>query len=100
MHIIIWVNSVKEKPKVYHEIIKEFHNNMEVYMEDIDDNTDIRAKIMDITRRKDFLYFKEVRLKIGNDYYDKKIAGIVNNNVVTIDREYIPISKIRDIEIK
>lgn len=101
---------MSEKPKIYqNKEYKEFHNNKEVYMSsdrsnnNNDDNdilknsNDIRKKINDILNSSSFIYLTKVNIVIGNDIITRKIVGIHNNNLITIDNEYIPIDNIKDI---
>lgn len=94
------------KPKMYqNKTIKEFHNNRSIYMSSnkydsrpiIDKVNDIRKKINDIINSNSFIYQTRVNIVIGNDTITRKIIGIFNNNLVTIDNEYIPLDNIRDI---
>ena len=101
---------MSEKPKIYqNKEYKEFHNNKEVYMSsdrsnnNNDDNdilknsNDIRKKINDILNSSSFIYLTKVNIVMGNDIITRKIVGIHNNNLITIDNEYIPIDNIKDI---
>lgn len=96
---------MKELPKMYHHHEnKEFTNNREVYYghetvshNDIFTTNDIRKKINDILNSPTFIYRTTVNIIIGNDIIVRKIVGIRNNNLVTIDNEYIPIENIKDI---
>ena len=94
-----------EKPKMYqNREYKEFHNNKEVFMsmdrENTDrvwDSNDIRKKINDIIDAPNFIYRANVNILIGNELIKRKIVGIYNNNLITIDNEHIPIDSIKDI---
>ena len=96
---------MKEKPKMYHnKIDKVFHNNRLVYMSydkdlrhDLAKLDDIRKKIDHILNDNSFIYRTMVNIKINNEIIVKKIIGIVNNNLITIDNERIPIESIQDI---
>ena len=99
---------MNEKPKMYqNKIDKEIHNNKLVYTsfekESVKETnwniTDIRKKINDIINSKTFIYSKLVNIVIGNDTIKRKIVGIYNNSLVTIDNEYIPINNIKDIYV-
>ena len=101
---------MEDKGKIYqNRVNKEFHNNKIVFTsydnnsksENIIVNTnDIRKKINDINNFNNFIYSKMVNIVIGNDIIKRKIIGIFNNNLVTIDNEYIPIDNINDIYVK
>lgn len=99
---------MSEKPKIYqNKEYKEFHNNKEIYMsldrkynndsDILKNNNDIRKKINDILNSSSFIYFTKVNIVIGNDTISRKIIGLHNNNLITIDNEYIPIDNIKDI---
>ena len=96
---------MNDKPKMYqNKIDKKFDNNRYMFMSNDRDNSsrvfgsnDIRKKINDIINSNTFIYRKKVNIVIGNDTINRKIIGIYNNNLVTIDNEYIPIDSINDI---
>lgn len=96
---------MKDLPKMYqHREVKEFNNNRQVYYGMEKDNTnnilssnDIRKKINDIINSPTFIYRTTVNIVIGNDTITRKIIGIYDNNLITIDNEYIPIDNIKDI---
>ena len=99
-----------DKPKMYqNRVNKEFHNNKTVYtsyleednkvVNDINLENDIRKKINNIINSKTFVYSKMVHIVIGNEVIMRKIIGLFNNNLVTIDNEYIPIVNIKDIYV-
>lgn len=96
---------MKDLPKMYqHREHKEFNNNRQVYYGMEKDNTnhilstnDIRKKINDIINSPSFIYRTTVNIVIGNETIIRKIVGIYNNNLITIDNEYIPIENIKDI---
>lgn len=94
-----------DKPKMYKcESKKVFNNNRSVYASysnnnsfKVFDTNDIRKKINDIFSSHDFIYRTKVNIVIDNQIITKKIVGIYNNNLVTIDNEHIPINMISDI---
>ena len=99
---------MEDKPKMYqNRINKEFHNNRIVYTSFDKNNSglykydtnDIRKKINDIISSNSFIYSKLVHIIIGNETITRKIIGVYNNNLITIDNEYIPIDNIQDIYI-
>lgn len=93
------------KPKMYHnKIDKEFHNNKEVYMStDGEENitsfssNDIRKKITSIINSNSYIYQTKINIKLKDETIKRKIVGIIDNNLVTIDNEYIPINNIIDV---
>ena len=96
---------MKELPKMYHHHEnKIFNNNREGYygknskeVSDILTTNDIRKKINDIINSPSFIYRTNVSIVIGNDIIQRKIIGIYNNNLITIDNEQIPLDSITDI---
>ena len=95
-----------DKPKMYKgEVRKEFNNNRSIYASYNDNNnrnisydvSEIRKKINDIFSSYDFIYRTKVNIVIDNKIVIKKIIGIHENNLVTIDNELIPINIIQDI---
>ena len=83
---------------------KKFNNNRSVYTSYNDNNTfkvydsnEIRKKINDLFNSSTFIYRTKVNILVDNQVLTKKVVGVYNNNLVTIDNEHIPISMIRDI---
>ena len=105
----------KELPSMYHnEINKSINNNKNVYSSLIEKSKDstrtrnfnrglkfdrfsIEQKIFNIFNSKDYIYKADVTIVTDNQVIEKRIIGKNNNNLITIDNEYIPISIIRDI---
>lgn len=95
---------MKDIPKMYHNNDRKvFNNNRRVFASYSDNEIsiksvdDIRKKINSYINSNDFIYRKKVNLVIDNQVIEKKIIGISGNNIITIDNEYIPIDKIKDI---
>lgn len=96
---------MSSKPEMYRgKINKEFNNNRNIYASYRDtnevlvyDTSEIRKKINDIFSSNSFIYRTRVNLVIDNKIVSKKIIGVYNNNLVTIDNEHIPINIIQDI---
>lgn len=94
-----------DKPKMYHgDVRKEFNNNRSIYASYSDkneirvyDNSEVRRKINDIFSSDTFIYRTKVNIVIDDNVIQRKVIGIYNNNLVTIDNEHIPISRIQDI---
>ena len=94
-----------DKPKMYQcDRGKKFNNNRSVYTSYNDNNTfkvydsnEIRKKINDLFNSSTFIYRTKVKILEDNQVLTKKVVGVYNNNLVTIDNEHIPISMIRDI---
>lgn len=98
---------MSDKPKMYRcEGGKVFNNNRSVYSSSSDNNdrtfmvydtSEVRKKINDIFNSSNFIYRTKVNIVIDNKILNKKIVGVYNDNLVTIDNEQIPISIIKDI---
>lgn len=101
----------KDLPKMYTvNFNKEIKNNEEVFStlnrttkKDIIKNNPknnrftIEQKIFNIFNAKDYIYKADVTILTDNEVLKKRIIGKKNNNLITIDNEYIPIDKIKDI---
>ena len=96
---------MSSKPEMYRgNIKKEFNNNRYVYTSYRDkeefklyDTSDVRKKINDIFNSNNFIYRTKVNLVIDDNVITKKVIGVYNDNLVTIDNEHIPINIIKDI---
>ena len=96
---------MSDKPKMYRgEVRKDINNNRSIYASYSDkfevksyDNSDIRRKINEIFGSNTFIYRTKVNIVMDNEVLTKKVIGVYNNNLVTIDNEQIPINMIRDI---
>jgi len=105
----------KELPKMYHnDFNKDINNNRCVFSSMIDkkeeritkkdtigdlknDRFAIEQKIFNIFNSKDYIYKADVMIVTDEQVLKKRIIGKNNNNLITMDNEYIPISIIRDI---
>lgn len=103
----------KNLPKMYrNEFDKNINNNKCVFNSMIDKNErkitkeekniknnwfTIEQKIFNIFNSKDYIYKADVIIVTDEQVLKKRIIGKNNNNLITIDNEYIPISIIRDI---
>lgn len=96
---------MSSKPEMYRGTIKkEFNNNKNIYASYMDtneirvyDTSEVRKKINDIFNSNSFIYRTVVNIVIDNKVITKKVIGIYNNDLVTIDNEHIPINIIQDI---
>ena len=85
------VNSIQ---KVYSSI--ENHENNELRQNKYS-SISIDQKIEQIFKEKDFVYKADVEIITDTETIRKRIVARNQNNLITIDNEYIPISIIRDI---
>ena len=96
---------MSDKPKMYRgEVRGNINNNRSIYASYNDkkeikvyDNSEIRKKLDDIYNSSTFIYRTKVNIVMNGEVLTKKIIGVYNNNLVTIDNEQIPISMIKDI---
>lgn len=104
----------KELPKMYQNKISKKLNNMEeVYSTLYEDrssnivkektsipksnNYTVEQKIYNIFNSKDYIYKVDVYIETDEGTFQKRIIGKNKDNLITMDNEYIPISKIKDI---
>ncbi len=101
----------KELPKMYQNKINKTVNSIQkVYSTIGEDKTrkpetrssrygsiSIDQKIDNIFSAPDYVYKADVTIVTDTETMHKRIVARNNNNVITIDNEYIPISIIRDI---
>ena len=83
---------------------KECNNNRSVYASYDDnkttkvyDTSEVRKKINNIFSSNNFIYRTKVNIVVDNQVLTKKVIGVYNDNLVTIDNEHIPINIIKDI---
>ena len=116
-----------KKPKVFaNPIEKRLYNNQEVfdsetniesnnidglrntnnqsnylYIEEDDyRNLSIVDKIEKLLNRNGYIFNVDVVIKTNDRVYETKIAGKVNNHLITLDNDIINISDIIDLEVK
>ncbi len=99
----------KELPKMYHNKINKTVNSIQKVYNSMENhkNNELRQnkyssisidqKIEQIFKEKDFVYKADVEIITDTDTIKKRIVARNQNNLITIDNEYIPISIIRDI---
>ena len=100
----------KDLPKMYQtKINKPINSIQKVYssVNNNDTNKDrkevkyskisIDKKIANIFNSSDYVYKADVTIVTDNDILYKRIIARNNNNLITIDNEFIPINIIRDI---
>ena len=95
------------KEKVYiNKIIKEIKNNQKYCCvnEEIEDNSkreendlDVEDKLKKIFNTNGYVFNTNVKIVTNNKTYQTKIAGKVNNHLITLDNDIIDISSIKDI---
>lgn len=113
---------MKELPKMYRNTInKEINNNEKVFstMDNSGDNNrdkdinlsvvngnvngknnfTIEQKIANIFNSPNYIYKVDVVVVTDTESQKKRIVGRTKTNLITMDKEYIPINTIRDIYI-
>lgn len=110
-----------KKPKVFANTIdKKLYNNQEVFNSETDNvkvndsksenylyveendyhNLDVIEKIEKLLNRNGYIFNVDVVIKTKFKVYKTKIAGKVNNHLITLDNDIIDIDDIIDLEIK
>ena len=62
-------------------------------------NLSVREKIQELINQNNYIFNTKVSLIIGNTEKVCKIAGVVNNHIITMDNEIIKIDTVKDIKI-
>ena len=99
---------MKELPKIYHSKMNKLESGIQKVYSTIDNkkektkdkvypNISIDKKISQIFNAKDYVYKADVTIITDTDTIYKRIVARNQNNLITIENEYIPISIIRDI---
>ena len=98
-----------KKNKVFvNKIEKRINNNQTSFdinnsvKKDIkkDNNVTIREKIDKLLDRNGYIFNVSVKIITNQREYHTYIAGVVNNHIVTLDKDIIDISNIKDIIIE
>lgn len=96
----------KELPKMYQNKINKPIRSIQKVYSTINSNTNVEVrypnisidkKISDIFNSNDYVYKADVTIITDNEELHKRVIARNNNNLITIDNEYIPINIIRDI---
>ena len=96
---------MKKLPMMYHnKITRNIENNEKIYSSMDNDKKDDSVEFFDIDRKiknifnhPDYIYKVNVSITTNSGVLNKVIIGKNNDNLITIDNEYIPISSIIDI---
>ncbi len=98
---------MKELPKVFaNKIDKDINNTQDIFYGSISkfnnirnsNKQDIIRKINNIFKSSNHVYKSLVKISYENRVEEKVIVGRTNNYLITINKEYIKISDILDIE--
>lgn len=97
----------KKLPSIFsNKIDKKLNNNEDYFVSNNNRNIeqlskeDINNKINNIFSSYDFVYRINVVISLKDRDITKKIIGKKDNNLITIDGEYISVDDILDIKIK
>ena len=66
----------------------------------ISDSLSVKEKINELLNRNGYVFNVDVKIITYNKEYNTRIAGKVNNHLITLDNDIINISDIKDIVIK
>ena len=92
-----------KKNKVYvNKINKRINNNQdscEVIKDDlIIEDISVNDKLNNLFNTNGYIFNKEVNIITDNKTYNTRIAGKVNNHIITLDNNVIDIRDIKDIK--
>ncbi len=104
----VFVNKIEKKignNQSYYDIKDITNNSYEIdndFKKEIisDDNLSIYEKIDNLFKRNGYIFNVDVKIITNKKEYDTKIAGKMNNHLITLDNDIINISDIKDIIIK
>jgi len=101
---------MKKLPKVYKNNIKNIHNNKKIFdsLNEVSnisknivneiDKIDIKDKIKKLIKDKNYIFNTKVTLVFKDKEEVCNIAGVVNNNIITMDNQIIKIKDLIDIK--
>ena len=84
------IYDIKEEKETY-EVFNNYEEN---------DNLTVKEKLEKIFQRNGYVFNVNVRIITDKKSYDTKIAGKVNNFLITLDNDIININDVKDIIIK
>jgi len=89
---------VENNEKVYYSMYKNSYNkkNEEIKQE----NVFVKEDIINFVNSNRYLYTKEVIIKTKNKTYDTRLAGVKNNELLTLENDKIPLDDIISFKIK
>lgn len=103
-----------KKPAIYHNVINKNINNCSTMFSTLNkenivvkeqnsklnnmyNSFEVRQKIYNIFKSPSFIYKADVNIVTDTETIKKRIIGKVNDDLITMDNEKIPINTIRDI---
>ncbi len=90
------INNNQKVSDVKEEIKTDIENNRSNKKE----NLNVREKIDKLLNRNGYVFNVDVEIITDKKIYNTKIAGKVNNHLITLDNDIICINEIKDIIIK
>lgn len=108
----------KELPKIFKKDVSSSHdNNKKVYYAGLQDDkkkeyrsvdtpisqdslNSVETEIRKLFKSSRYVFNIHIRIETDTKTYDTKVAGKLNDNLITVDGDIIPIKTIRNIIIK
>lgn len=95
------------KSNIFKPDIGEVNNNEQIYysylnnkIDSYDNEEDPNSFFKRLDREGSYIFSKNVIIKTNNDIYETKIAGKMEDRIITIDNKIIPIDNIVSITQK
>jgi len=98
----IFINRINKKINNNQKEVDIRINNLNTIekIKNNDDNLKVEEKLKKIFERNGYTFNVDVKIITNKKDYDTKIAGKVNNHIITLDNDIININDIKDIIIK
>lgn len=106
---------MKKLPKIYHGDIKKTKNNLDMYdslkKDDVKKEKEekkvnlnftsltVKEKIKELINQNSYIFNTDVTFVYNDHTEEGKIAGVVNNHIITMDNKIIKIDDLKDIKI-
>ena len=84
-------DSLKDKPNLSQEEVSEINNSY--------NDLTVKEKIQELINQNNYIFNTKVSLILANEEKVCKIAGVVNNHIITMNNEIIKIDSVKDIKI-
>lgn len=88
---IVTINVENNNPIINETYKNNKNDNM------INDNRSVKEKLSDLLNRNGYIWKINLEIKTVNERYNTKIAGVVNNSIITMEGAVINIDNIIDI---
>ena len=98
----IFINRINKKINNNQKEVDIRINNLNTIekIKNNDDNLKVEEKLKKIFERNGYTFNVDVKIITNQKDYDTKIAGKVNDHIITLDNDIININDIKDIIIK